>query len=360
MEDALTSAEGPTRKLTEEEKKKVEEIKGNIDLDDPNAVIQFGVGIQGGISEFADKVLSEVKARDSGHAGRLLTDLMLHIKELKVDDLTGRPGLLSRLPVVGSMVDSARRFMTRYQSVSTQIVKIVEELERARTGLLKDVEMLEGLYEKNRAYFEELGLYIAAGEQKLRELETSVLPGLKRAADSSGDPMDVQRYRDASQLAARLEKKLHDLKLSRTVSLHAGPQIRLVQSANHELAEKIQTSVLNTIPLWKNQMVMAIGIIRQRQALEFQKEVSNTTNELLEKNSEMLKEGSIEVAREAERGIVDIETLKKVNADLINTIDETLRIQRDGRVKREQAQLELERLERELKDKLVEIREAAG
>jgi uncharacterized protein YaaN involved in tellurite resistance len=358
MEDALTPAQDHTRELTKEQQDKVAEIKARIDVSDPNAVIQFGVGMQGKISEFADSVLSEVKARDSGQAGKLLTDLMLHIKELKVDDAAGRGGFLSKLPLVGSMVDSARRFMSRYQSVSTQIVKIVEELDRTKARLLKDVDMLEGLYARNREYFDEIGLYIAAGEQKLAELRDSMLPELKARAADGSDPMDAQRFKDMAQLASRLDKKLNDLRLSRTVALHAGPQIRLVQNANHELAEKIQTSVLNTIPLWKNQMVMAIGILRQKQALEFQKEVSNTTRELLEKNAEMLKEGSIEAAKEAERGIVDIETLKKVNAELISTIDETLKIQRDGAIKREQAKSELERIERELKEKLVEVKGA--
>jgi len=221
---------------------------------------------------------------------------------------------------------------------------------------MRDVDTLDGFYKKNLDYYRELNLYIIAGESRLDEMAETVA-GLKAKADASGDQLDAQAYTDAAQAAGRLEKKLHDLRLSRMLAVQTGPQIRLVQSNNQELAQKIQVSVLNTIPLWKNQMVLAISLLRQKQAVEFQKEVSATTKQLLEKNAEMLKQGSIDIATEAEKGVIDIETLKKVNADLIATIDETIKIQRDGVIKREEAERELDRLERELKDKLVEIRE---
>jgi len=341
--------------LTDEEKGRLAEIASELDAADPNSIINYGAGAQARISEFSDKVLHEVKARDTGEAGKILTDLMLNIKELDVDKLHGG-SILSKLPIVGGMVDSAKRFMTRYQSVSTQVVKIVDELDRVKGQIMRDVDTLDGFYKKNLEYYRELNLYIIAGESKLDEMAETVA-GLKAKADASGDQLDAQAYTDAAQAAGRLEKKLHDLRLSRMLAVQTGPQIRLVQSNNQELAQKIQVSVLNTIPLWKNQMVLAISLLRQKQAVEFQKEVSATTKQLLEKNAEMLKQGSIDIATEAEKGVIDIETLKKVNADLIATIDETIKIQRDGVIKREEAERELDRLERELKDKLVEIRE---
>lgn len=354
-DDALKPTGGREMALTGEEQARATEIAAQMDLSDPNAVTQYGTGIQSRISEFADTVLSGVKSSDTGETGKLLTDLMLHVKMIQVDDAMGG-GFFSKLPFVGAIKESARKFMARYQDVSTQIVKIVDQLEKARTRLLKDVDTLESFYERNHEYYRELGLFIVAGEIKLDELTGSVLPAMRADAESSGDPVKTQRYTDMVRLAGRLEKKLHDLRLSRMVALQAGPQIRLVQSNNQALAEKIQTSVLNTIPLWKNQMVLAITLLRQKQALDIEKDVSATTNELLERNAQLLKESSIDIAKDVERGVVDVETLKKVNAELITTIDDTIKIQRDGMIKREQARQELERLERELKEKLVEIK----
>jgi uncharacterized protein YaaN involved in tellurite resistance len=289
----------------------------------------------------------------------MLKDLMGKVRELDVDSLSDSGSFLSRLPIVGSWIDNARNFTTRYQNLSVQIMKVVGELERVKEKLLKDVTLMEGLYEKDIEYFQDLNLYILAGEAKLGELLDNILPAMKTEAEDTGDAMKAQEYRDMAQLAGRLEKKLHDLRLSRTIALQAGPQIRLVQHNNRELAEKIQSSILNTIPLWKNQMVMAISLLRQRQALDLQKQVSATTNELLKKNAEMLKDASIGAAEEAERGIVDIETLKKVNADLISTIEETIRIHQEGNVRRESAARELTGLEEDLRKRLIELRKKA-
>jgi uncharacterized protein YaaN involved in tellurite resistance len=224
--------------------------------------------------------------------------------------------------------------------------------------LLKDITMFDGLYGKNIDYIKEIDLYIIAGKMKLQEINETILPELKRKADASGDAIDAQKVQDIAQMANRLEKKIHDLQLSRMIAIQTSPQIRLIQNNDQLLVEKIQSSILNTIPLWKNQVVIAIGIYRQKKAVEMQKKVTDTTNELLKKNAEMLKQGTIDVARESERGIVEIETLKKVHGDLISTIEETLKIQQEGRVKRREAEGELVKIEGELKEKLKVIRES--
>ena len=359
MENNLPAETEATQDLTPRERAKVEEIRSSIDLSDPNAVVQYGSSVQSRISEFSDTILDEVKGKDTGYIGDMLKDLMGKVRELDVDSLSDSGGFLSRLPIVGSWLDNAKNFMTRYQTLSVQIMQVVSELERVKEKLLRDVELMEGLYARDIEYFQELNLYILAGEARLGELLDDILPALKAEAESSGDALKAQKYRDTAQLAGRLEKKLHDLRLSRTIALQAGPQIRLVQHNNRELAEKIQSSILNTIPLWKNQMVVAISLLRQKQAIDLQQQVSATTNELLRKNAEMLKDASIGAAEEAERGIVDIETLKRVNADLISTIEETIRIHQEGKVRRESAARELAGLEEELKKRLVELREKA-
>lgn len=342
-------------KLSEDEKKKVEEIKGSFNVDDSQEIIQFGVGAQSKISGFADSILEQIRAKDAGLAGEVLTELMLKVKEIDVESLS-EGNFVSKIPIIGGIVDSAKKFAARFQKLSTEIENIVDELTKARMQLLKDVTLFDNLYQKNLEYLKELDLYIIAGQMKIKEIQETVLPGLKAKADASGDPVDAQKFQDMNQMLNRFEKKLHDLKLSRMVSIQTSPQIRLIQNNNQVLVEKIQSSILNTIPLWKNQIIIAIGIFRQKKALKLQKEVTDTTNELLSKNAEMLKDSTIEVAKESERGIVDIETLKKVNNDLINTIEETLKIQQEGKLKRQQAETELSQLENELKKKLTEIK----
>ncbi len=343
-------------KLTPEEKKKVDEISSQIDVNDSQAVIQYGVGAQAKISGFADNILSQIRAKDSGYVGEVLTDLMLKVKELDVDSLSSSGGFLEKIPIIGAIIDSAKKFIARYEKMSVHIEKIIDELTKARMNLLKDITLFDNLYEKNVEYLKELDLYILAGGLKLKEIQEKILPDLKAKADASKDPVDAQRYQDMNQLANRFEKKLHDLKLSRMISIQTSPQIRLIQNNNQVLVEKIQSSILNTIPLWKNQIIIAIGLFRQKKALAMQQEVSKTTNDLLRKNSEMLKDSTIEVARESEKGIVEIDTLKKVNADLISTLEETLKIQVEGRAKRQQAETELVQIENELKTKLTEIK----
>jgi uncharacterized protein YaaN involved in tellurite resistance len=339
--------------LTEDEKKKVEQIQKELDLDNSQSVIQFGVGSQSGISNFSDTILSEIRSRDSGYVGNVLTDLMLKVKSLDVDGLSGESGL-SKIPLIGGLVHSAKKSFASFEKLSVQIEKIIDELTKARMQLLKDITMFDSLYEKNIQYIRELDLYILAGRMKRKEIEEKVLPQIRSKADQTKDTLDAQKVQDMAQALNRLEKKIYDLQLSRMVALQTNPQVRLIQSGDQVLVEKIQSSILNTIPLWKNQVVIAIGIVRQKKALEAQKEVTKTTNDLLQKNAEMLKEGTVQVAKESERGIVDMETLKKVHDNLISTIEETIQIQQEGKAKRQQAEGELAKLEGELKNKLKE------
>ena len=355
MPQDLTMEENKTiEQLNSTERQRLEEIAKSINITDSNAIIQFGVGPQTKVSEFSDQVLKEVQTKDIGHSGEILNNLMLKIKELDVESLAKEESVLSKIPILSSLVSSSKKFFAKYETVSLQIEKIIDELHKARQSLLKDIALLDNLYAKNLEYYKELNLHILAGEKKLREYQEKILPELKAKAETSNDQAESQKYQDMVQMVNRFEKKLHDLKLSKMLSIQMAPQIRLIQNNNQILVEKIQSSILNTIPLWKNQIVIAMGLQRQKKALEMQKSVTDATNELLTKNSEMLKQGSIDIARESERGIVELETLKKINSDLIQTIEETLRIQDEGRQKRKQAEMELIKMEGEIKAKLLE------
>lgn len=341
-------------KLEPAQLEKAREIATSIDVSDSQSVIQFGVGAQSRISEFSDSILSKVRSKDSGYVGETLTDLGLKVKSLKIEKL-GNNSFFSGVPFLGGLISSVKKFMGRYEKVSTQIEKIAGELEKSRMELIKDITMLDTLYDKNLEYLKELDLFIAAGQMKLEELQAGVLPRMQKEVEQSDDPSDAQKFRDFVQMVDRFEKKLHDLKLSRTISIQTAPQLRLIQNNDQLLVEKIQSSILNTIPLWKNQVVIALSIFRQKNALEMQKNVTKTTNDLLSKNSEMLKESSVETAKESEKGIVEIDTLKKVNDDLISTIEETISIQKEGRIKRQHAESELSKIEHELKMKLKSV-----
>ena len=336
-----------------EDQRRATEIAAQINVADSQAIIQYGVGAQSKISGFADNMLGELRSKDSGYVGDVLTNLVLKIKEVDAGGLTGKGGIAGLL---GNLAGAFKRFIARYEKLSVQIEKIIDELDRARMTLLKDITLLDGLYQKNLDYLHELDLFIAAGQMKLEELRTKTLPELQARAESSKDPMDAQRLQDFNQFLDRFDKKLYDLKLSRMVSIQTAPQVRLIQNGDQLLVEKIQSSILNTIPLWKNQIVIAISLFRQKKAVELQKQVSQTTNDLLSRNAEMLKQGTIDVARESERGIVEIETLQKVNTDLISTIEEALKIQQEGKSKRAAAETELAKMEDELKQRLTSIR----
>lgn len=339
-------------KLTEEQQQRLEEIMNTIDIEDSQFILQYGVGAQSQIAGFADNAVSEVRAKDSGYVGDILSDLMLKVKELDVDGVTPGKSFISKFPIIGSMVNNTQKFAARYQKLSSEIEKIVDELDKAKMQLLKDITLLDYLFEKNLEYLGNLNYFIMAGTLKLKEIHETLIPEMQAKVKESNDPVDAQKLNDFLQMANRFEKKIHDLKLSRMVSLQTAPQIRLIQNNNQVLVEKIQSSILNTIPLWKNQIAIAISLHKQKKALEVQKEVTDTTNALLRKNAEMLKDSSVELARETERGVVDLDTLKKVNTDLIATIDETLKIQQEGRTKRKEAEAELINIERELKQKL--------
>ncbi len=337
---------------------KVAEIKAAVDVTDAQAVLSYGLPAQSRIANFADSLLGDVRNKDAGAGGVALTDLLDKVRELDVDALNAGAGR-SRIPIFGRFANTFERFAARYQKVASSIDRIVDALERARMALLKDMTVLDKMFELNLDYIKQLDVYIAAGEQVLEDLHTVKIPALEVEVAATNDVMSAQRLTDLRQAAGRFERRLHDLKLTRMVAIQTAPQIRLIQSNDQNLVEKIQTSILTTLPLWKNQIVIAISLYRQQSAVELQKQVSDTTNELLAKNAELLRTGSAKVAREVERGVIDVETLRKVNADLVATLEETIKIQEEGRTKRLEAEGEIGRLQAELRQKLLELRAQA-
>ncbi len=337
--------------LTPEEKAKVQSIKDAIDLTDSSTPLSFGAPAQKEIAQFSDSILSKVRAKDSGEVGTLLNDLVSKVKGFDVTKKND--SFLSNLPIIGSLVSKADDVMQGYEKLSTQVEKIQAGLENSKVKMMEDIVMFDTLYQKNLDYFKDLQLYIRAGEEKLDEMRTTTLPKLRAQASESGDPMAVQVVNDFEQSVDRFEKKIHDLKLSKTLAIQTAPQIRLIQNNDRVLIDRVQSAIYHTIPLWKNQMVIALGLTRQKEVIELQRAVSDATNDLLRRNAEMLKQNSIDTAKANERGIVDIETVKKVNEDLISTIEETLRIQHEGRQKRQAAEKELVAIEGRLKDALL-------
>jgi uncharacterized protein YaaN involved in tellurite resistance len=340
--------------LTAADKAHIAEIVGGVDVTDSTSVISYGLPAQSRIATFADSLLGDVRNKDAGAGGEALNELLKKVRELDVDALS--PSGKTRLPIVGRFGNVFNRFAAKYQKVAGSIDRIVDALERSRMMLLKDITVLDKMFELNLEYLKQLDVYIAAGEQVLEELNTKRLPELEVEARTSGDPMAAQRLADFQQAVTRFERRLYDLKLTRTIAVQTAPQIRLIQGSDHDLVEKIQSSILTTVPLWKNQIVIAISLYRQQKALELQQQVTKTTNELLAKNAELLREGQAKVGREVERGVVDVETLRKVNSDLIATLEETIRIQDEGRQKRLQAEGEIVQLQGELRHKLIELR----
>ncbi len=336
--------------LSPEERAKVDKIKDAINLQDSQTALTFGAPAQKEIADFSDSILQKVRTKDSGPVGDLLSSLVTNVREYNESQ---NPSVLSKIPFFGGLVDKARETKAGYDKLSTQVDKIQAGLEDARLQMMKDVAVFDALYEKNLSYFKDLQLYIQAGEEKLEEMKTQTLPKLHAQAQASQDPMAVQVVADFEAGVDRFEKKLHDLKLSRTIAIQTAPQIRLIQNNDKALIDRVQTAIYSTIPLWKNQLVIALGLQSQRRVLDMQRAVSDTTNELLKRNAEMLKANTLETAAENERGIVDIDTVKKVNEDLIATIEETVKIQRDGRAKRAAAEQELAQIEGKLKETLL-------
>ena len=347
----METVRAQVEELSPEQKARVEEVKNSINLMDSQTTIQYGVGAQRNISSFSDHILAQVRSKDSGYVGELMSELVLKVKDAGVDQLEDGP--LDKIPFLKNASRAVKRFMQRYEKLEVQIDRIEQQLDQARMQMLKDITMFDGLYEKNLEYFQELQIYIAAGEEKLKELQETTLPQLHAEAAAKGDAMSAQVVRDFEDTVNRFEKKIHDLKLSKTVAIQTAPQIRLIQNNDKMLVDKIQTAVLSTIPLWKSQIVIALGLHRQESVLKMQRSVSDATNTLLTKNAELLKQNSVDVARESERGIVDLQTLKKVNADLISTIEETIKVQQEGRIARQNAEAELAGIEEQLKQTLL-------
>ena len=347
-----TPEEAKPRQLTEEERKKVDSIKNGLNVMDSQACIQFGTPAQRNISDFADSILNTVRSKDSGYVGELLQSLVSDIRDADFSAGGDDEGILDKIPLFSSAKKKLEKMMMRYEKLEVQIDQIEGKLDQAKMEMLKDIGMFDMMYEKNLEYFQELNLYITAGEERIQELREQDIPGLKAQAAASPDPMAAQLVHDFEENVNRFEKKVHDLKLSRTIAIQTAPQIRLIQNNDKLLVDKIQTAVLNTIPIWKSQIVIALGLGKQQKVLKLNQEISETTNELLKRNSELLKTNTIETAKEAERSVVDMETLKKTNENLIAAIEETLSIQKEGREKRQAAEAELNRLEGELKDVL--------
>ncbi|HWQ80425.1 MAG TPA: toxic anion resistance protein [Anaerovoracaceae bacterium] len=337
--------------LTPEEKKMVDEFASKIDLSNSNIIIQYGSGSQKKIADFSESALSNVKTKDLGEVGGLLSDVVMELKNFDAEE--DEKGFLGMFKRTSRKLSNLK---TKYDKAETNVNKIVTVLENHQIQLLKDVALMDKMYDMNRVYFKELSMYILAGKKKLSEVRVTELPKLMGKAQTSGLPEDAQAANDLAALCNRFEKKLHDLELTRMISIQMAPQIRLVQNNDTLMSDKIQSTLVNTIPLWKSQMVLALGIANSQQAARAQREVTDMTNELLRKNADTLKMATIDTAKESERGIVDIETLVSTNQSLISTLEEVTRIQEEGRQKRVQAEIELRRIEGELKQKLLEIR----
>ena len=335
--------------LTPEEKQTVMQFAQQIDLTNSQMILQYGAGTQKKMADFSENALENVRTKDMGEIGELLTGV---VKELKDFDEEEEKGFLGFFKRSGNKVNAMK---AKYAKAETNINQIVKVLDSHQVQLLKDVALLDKMYELNLTYFKELTMYILAGKQKLNEVRTTKLAEMIRRAQTTGAAEDAQAARDLESMCSRFEKKIHDLELTRQISIQTAPQIRLVQSNDTTMVEKIQSTIVNTIPLWKSQMVLALGVEHSAQAAQAQREVTDMTNELLKKNAEKLKMATLETARESERGIVDMETLKATNESLISTLDEVLKIQQEGRQKRKEAEIEMQKMENDLKQKLLQV-----
>lgn len=341
--------------FSEEDKQKIETISQQIIPLDHEGLLQFGTNLQQSMSQFSHQMLDEVQSKDMGPVGDSLNQLMGKLKSVNPNDLD--PNKQSKLKRLFRRTKaSINEVFSRMQSVSSQIDRITVQLDKHKGNLTKDVELLDGLYDQNKKYFDDVTLYIAAAQRKKQQIQSETIPELQDKVQHSENQMDIQVVADMEQFVDRLEKRIYDLQLSRQIAIQTAPQIRMIQNVNQALAEKIQSSILTSIPLWKNQMAIALTLMRQRNAVSAQRAVTDTTNDLLTQNASMLKQNAIETATENERGIVDIETLKATQSDIIETIEQTLQIQQDGRQKRQAAEKELNGLEQDLKQHLLSMR----
>ena len=336
--------------LSAEEQETVNEYVNNIDINDSQMVLQYGAGVQKEIASFSEAALGNVRNKELDEIGELLTGVVTELKDF--DAVEEKGGFLGLFKKAGNRMTAIK---AKYDKAEKNINNIVKVMEGHQVTLMKDIAMLDQMYETNQKYFKELSLYIVAGKEKLKEARDVELPKLLAKAEETGLPEDAQAAKDYASMVERFEKKVYDLELTRNISLQMAPQIRLIQSNDTVMTEKIQSTLLNTIPLWKSQMVIAIGLDHSQDAARAQREVADATNELLKKNAEALKMASIETAKESERGIVDIETLTQTNQTLIDTFDEVMKIQAEGRTKRAEAEVELQRIENEMKAKLIEV-----
>ena len=337
--------------LTEAEKKMVDEFSKKIDISDSQLVLQYGAAAQKSVAGFSESALKNVRTKDLGEVGDTLSSLVVELKSFGQEE--EEKGLFGLFKKVGNKMEAMK---AQYGKAEANVDKIARELEQHQVVLMKDIAMFDQMYELNLKYYKELTMYIIAGKKRLAEVRSGQLEELRKKAEASGAAEDAQAYNDMQQMCNRFEKKLHDLELTRMVSIQMGPQTRMLQNNDTMMVEKIQSSLVNTIPLWKSQMVLALGMENSRRATAAQSAVTNATNELLRKNAEMLKMGTVATAREAERSIIDIETLQHTNEQLISTLDEVIQIQKEGAEKRRQAEVELGRIEGELKQKLMELR----
>lgn len=349
--EAIDQIQQQESNLSPAELKAVEDFSQKIDITDTNAILQYGASSQRNIADFSSTTLNSVRTKDMGEVGDMLSNLVVELKGFNYGE-EEKKGLFGLKKKAENKIATLK---AQYDKAEVNVDKISGALENHQVTLLKDIATLDKMYDLNQAYFKELTMYILAGKKKLKECQEVTLPALQKKAQETGAPEDAQAANDYANMISRFDKKIHDLELTRTVSIQMAPQIRLIQNNDTLMVEKIQTSLVNTIPLWKSQMVLALGMHHSQQAMAAQREVTNLTNELLKKNSEMLKTGSIDVAREAERGIIDLETLKETNQNLIDTLEEVRSIQVEGSQRRRQAEVELAKIEDELKRKLIEI-----
>lgn len=336
--------------LTPEEQKMVNDFAAKIDIENTNQILQYGAGTQKKMADFSDTALENVKTQDLGEIGELISNVVGELKDFDVQEEGKFFGFFRK------QTSKMENLKNKYDKAQANVEKITDSLQQHQVRLMKDSAMLDKMYEQNLNYFKELTMYILAGKKKLEETRNGKLAEMKNKAALSGLPEDAQAARDLDEKCSRFEKKLHDLELTRTIAMQTAPQIRLIQNNDTVMVEKIQTTIVNTIPLWKSQMVLALGIAHSAEAVQAQRQVTDITNELLRKNAETLHMATVETAKESERGIVDLETLQKTNADLIQTLDDVMRIQMEGRQKRQAAEMEMHRMEEELKRKLLEIR----
>lgn len=336
--------------LTPEEQKMVNDFAAKIDIENTNQILQYGAGTQKKMADFSDTALENVKTQDLGEIGELISNVVGELKDFDEQEEGKFFGFFRK------QTSKIENLKNKYDKAQANVEKITDSLQQHQVRLMKDSAMLDKMYEQNLNYFKELTMYILAGKKKLEETRNGKLAEMKNKAALSGLPEDAQAARDLDEKCSRFEKKLHDLELTRTIAMQTAPQIRLIQNNDTVMVEKIQTTIVNTIPLWKSQMVLALGIAHSAEAAQAQRQVTDITNELLRKNAETLHMATVETAKESERGIVDLETLQKTNADLIQTLDDVMRIQMEGRQKRQAAEMEMHRMEEELKRKLLEIR----